>query len=357
MTDRVNDIDVYVDENIDPTLIYQPRLIKNGVLENHQIEGLNWLINLYKCNANGLLADQMGLGKTIQTIAFLAYLREVEGVKGPHLIVAPLSVVENWSNEFGKWFPDCRTVTLSALKGERTNTRKKLEKGVAIYYIKEYDVIITSYEGLSKNLSYLESKTFAYFILDEAHKIKNDETQFSTVARKVPSEFRLLLTGTPLSNNTSELWSLLNFIMPNIFDTKYIFETLFAKKTDPEHLDDGLSEADLVEAVHKIIRPFMLRRLKHDTNIDLKPKKEVHVFCPMSKMQRDLYRDIIMAKKDGTKQSLSNIIMQLRKASIHPYLFPEMDNEDIAMGDHLITNSGKFIILEKLLEKFVVKVA
>lgn len=103
-------------------------------MADHQIEGLNWLINLYKCNANGLLADQMGLGKTIQTIAFLAYLREVEGIRRQHLIVAPLSVVENWKNEFNKWFPDCRVEIISALKADKAERRRKLEREVGVFY-------------------------------------------------------------------------------------------------------------------------------------------------------------------------------------------------------------------------------
>lgn len=318
------------------------------MLKDHQVEGLNWLINLYRCNANGLLADQMGLGKTIQTIAFLAYLAEVERVKGPHLIVAPLSVVDNWKQEITKWFPDCRVNIISALKSDRNATKKIIES-------EDYDVLITSYEGLTKNLYMLEPRRFVYFILDEAHKIKNDQTQFSAITRKVPSEYRLLLTGTPLSNNTAELWSLLNFVMPNIFDTKSIIEDLFSKKTELENMDDAISQTELVESIHRIIRPFMLRRLKQDTNIVLKPKKEVHVYCPMSQMQRELYKDIVMAKREGDRHSLSNIIMQLRKASIHPYLFPYLDTEAEAIGNHLVNNSGKFVILDKMLEKFVLK--
>lgn len=216
--------------------------------------------------------------------------------------------------------------------------------------------MITSYEGLTKNMGQLETKSFIYFILDEAHKIKNEATQFAEITRGVPSEYRLLLTGTPLSNHTSELWSLLNFIMPNVFDVKSIMGDLFAKKNSDDHPDDEFTQHQLVEAMHKIIRPFMLRRLKHDTNIVLKPKKEIHVYCPLTKMQRELYRDIIMAKQEGDKQSLNNIIMQLRKASIHPYLFPQMDTEAEALGSHLAANSGKFVILDKMLDKFVLKV-
>lgn len=299
----------------------------------------------------------MGLGKTIQTIAFLAYLREVEGIRRQHLIVAPLSVVENWKNELNKWFPDCKVEIISALKTDKGERKLKLINEVEDNKNQDYDILITSYEGLTKNMNHLAVKNFVYFILDEAHKIKNEATQFSEIARSVPSEYRLLLTGTPLSNNASELWSLLNFIMPNVFDIKSIMGDLFAKKNSDDHPDDEFTQQQLVEAMHKVIRPFMLRRLKHDTNIILKPKKEIHVYCPLTKMQRELYRDIIMAKQEGEKQTLNNIIMQLRKASIHPYLFPQMDTEAEALGPHLVLNSGKFIILEKMLDKFVQKVA
>ena len=134
LTDTVDDIDEYGDGGIDPQLMYQPRLVKNGVLADHQIEGLNWLINLYKCSANGLLADQMGLGKTIQTIAFLAYLREVEYLRKVHLIVCPLSVVHNWKNEFAKWFPDCKVGILSAVKHDRNETNRILESDVVYFH-------------------------------------------------------------------------------------------------------------------------------------------------------------------------------------------------------------------------------
>ena len=345
----VDEKDEYESE-VDVLQKYQPRLIKNGRLTAHQIEGLNWLINLYKCNANGLLADQMGLGKTIQTLAFLAYLREVEGIRRPHLIVSPLIVVHNWKNEINKWFPECNVEIISAVKEDRHRTIRVLEDD-------NFDILITSYEGLVSNLPYLKEKRFVYFVIDEAHKIKNKATQVSRLSREVPSEYRLLLSGTPLSNNPSELWSLLNFIMPNIFDTEEVFESLFSRKQTAEVQDDELSKEDMIRAIHRIISPFMLRRLKHDTNINLKEKREIHVYCPMSNQQINIYRKLLFGNPTGGKErnAMQNLILQLRKASIHPYMFPEYDTEENELGEHLITNSGKFVVLDKMIAKFALK--
>ena len=215
-------------------------------------------------------------------------------------------------------------------------------------------MLVTSYEGLSKNLQSIKKKRFVYFIIDEAHKIKNDQTRFSDESRQVLSAHRLLLTGTPLSNNSAELWSLLNFIMPNVFDTKDLFDQLFSKKPR-EDTENEIPREELVQAIHRIISPFMLRRLKHDTTIKLIPKKEIHIYCPMSALQKTCYKRLFFEKGRGDKIAMNNLIVQLRKASIHPYLFQEYWPEGEPITKDIVRHSGKFVVLDKMLDKFVVR--
>ncbi len=213
-------------------------------------------------------------------------------------------------------------------------------------------MIIASYESVTKNLKFLSRIKFSYFVLDEAHKIKNDEAVFSEVVRQIRTSHKLLLTGTPLSNHLTEVWSLLNFTMPTIFSSKETFEQFFGsedREEDPEQY------SEVINKLHSILAPFMLRRLKQDTNLNLPPKKEVYVFCPLSLMQKNLYKSLVASKLNIREIRSGSLIMDLRKTAIHPYLFPDMDTEESDYGEHLITNSGKFLILDKMLDKFVTK--
>lgn len=192
-----------------------------GQLKFYQMVGLNWLISLYEGGINGILADDMGLGKTIQTISFIAFLREFKKMKGPHLIVAPKITLGNWVKEFNKWMPCCRVVKLVATKEERT---KVLEESIRK---KNFDVVITSFEGVRFCLKDLRKIRWKCFVIDEAHKIKNEQSMLSKVVRALHTGFKVLLTGTPLQNNLHELWSLLNFILPDIFDSSQLFDEWF----------------------------------------------------------------------------------------------------------------------------------
>ena len=201
-------------------------------------------------------------------------------------------------------------------------------------------------------MKFLSRIRFSYFVLDEAHKIKNDEALFSEVVRQIRTSHKLLLTGTPLSNQLTEVWSLLNFTMPTIFNSKETFEQFFGhddREEDPEKYNE------MINKLHTILGPFMLRRLKQDTNLNLPPKKEVYVYCPLSTMQKNLYKSLVASKLNIREIRSGSLIMDLRKAAIHPYLFPDMDSEESDYGDHLIHNSGKFLILDKMLDKFVTK--
>lgn len=176
---------------------------------------------MFEAGINGILADEMGLGKTIQTICFLAHLRESAGVKGPHIVVAPKSTIGNWCNEFKKWCPAMKIVKLIAAKPYRDEILKnEMIPG-------KFDVVITSFEGVNICNSSLRKFNWRFIIIDEAHKIKNEDAQISKTIRTLPSEHRLLLTGTPLQNNLHELWALLNFLLPKLFKSSEDFDSWF----------------------------------------------------------------------------------------------------------------------------------
>jgi superfamily II DNA/RNA helicase len=325
--------------------IYQPKSLKNCVLKEHQIEGLNWLIDLHKCNANGILADQMGLGKTVQTIAFLAYLNEVEKVPGTHLIIAPLIVTHNWKRELAKFYPECSVLILSAKQEDR-------DEHIHDFKSNKHNILITSYEGLSKYLNFFKKIYFEYFIVDEAHRLKNDESNFHIECNAVRCKHRLLLTGTPLSNETKELWSLLNFIMPSVFSSRDVFEDCFNLQGTKS---DSMSDQDVVKSLHEIMSPFMLRRLKQDTSLNLPQKKEILIYCPVSLLQKKAFTNIIADNKKQTEFRSGSLVMDVRKAAIHPYLFKSLDTEEEEFGEHLFKASGKFAVLDKLLKKIILE--
>lgn len=273
----------------------QPALLKNCLLKGYQLEGLNWLITLYENGLNGILADDMGLGKTIQSIALLAFIYEMD-TKGPFLIAAPLSTVDNWMNEFEKFAPDLPVLKYYHQGGykERSKLLRKFFKST-----KETGVVVTSYEMIIRDSEQIMSKRWKFLIVDEGHRLKNINCKLIQELKRINTTNRLLLTGTPLQNNLGELWSLLNFIMPEIFADFEIFNKWF----DFEDLDlqsnssklnkvinDEL-EKNLISNLHTILKPFLLRRLKKTVLAGiLPPKREYIIDCPLTPMQSKLYR-------------------------------------------------------------------
>ena len=207
----------------------QPSLIKNGKLRDYQLVGLTWMVNLRASGLHGILADEMGLGKTLQTISLLAYLRETENITGKHLIIVPKSVIINWCREFGKWCPIFKVLPFEAPNKEE---RKLLIKNKITYKKDqatelEWDVLICSYDIAMIERAVIRKIKWNYIIVDEAHRLKNDSSKFARIAREFTVKNRLLLTGTPLQNNLRELWALLNFLLPQLFDSAQDFEDLF----------------------------------------------------------------------------------------------------------------------------------
>ena len=324
-----------------------PAYIQGGEMRDYQVAGLNWLISLHENGISGILADEMGLGKTLQTIAFLGYLRFVAGITGPHLIVVPKSTLDNWNREFARWIPEINVLILQGAKDERhelINERLIDEK---------FDVCVTSYEMILREKSHLKKFAWEYIIIDEAHRIKNEESSLAQVIRIFNSRNRLLITGTPLQNNLHELWALLNFLLPDVFGDSEAFDSWF-KNQDAD-------QDTVVQQLHRVLRPFLLRRVKSDVEKSLLPKKEINLYVGMSEMQVKWYKNILekdidavngAAGKKESKTRLLNIVMQLRKCCNHPYLFDGAEpGPPYTTDEHLVDNAAKMVMLDKLLRK------
>ncbi|XP_021692899.2 ISWI chromatin-remodeling complex ATPase CHR11 isoform X2 [Hevea brasiliensis] len=324
-------------------LVAQPSCIQ-GKMRDYQLAGLNWLIRLYENGINGILADEMGLGKTLQTISLLGYLHEFRGITGPHMVVAPKSTLGNWMNEIRRFCPVLRAVKFLGNPDERKHIRENL------LVAGKFDVCVTSFEMAIKEKSALRRFSWRYIIIDEAHRIKNENSLLSKTMRLYNTNYRLLITGTPLQNNLHELWSLLNFLLPEIFSSAETFDEWF-------QISGENDQQEVVQQLHKVLRPFLLRRLKSDVEKGLPPKKETILKVGMSQMQKQYYRallqkDLEVVNAGGERKRLLNIAMQLRKCCNHPYLFQGAEpGPPYTTGDHLIMNAGKMVLLDKLLPK------
>ncbi|KAJ6911784.1 ISWI chromatin-remodeling complex ATPase CHR11 isoform X1 [Populus alba x Populus x berolinensis] len=324
-------------------LVAQPSCIQ-GKMRDYQLAGLNWLIRLYENGINGILADEMGLGKTLQTISLLGYLHEFRGITGPHMVVAPKSTLGNWMNEIRRFCPVLRAIKFLGNPDERKHIREEL------LVAGKFDVCVTSFEMAIKEKSILRRFSWRYIIIDEAHRIKNENSLLSKTMRLYNTNYRLLITGTPLQNNLHELWALLNFLLPEIFSSAETFDEWFQISAEND-------QQEVVQQLHKVLRPFLLRRLKSDVEKGLPPKKETILKVGMSQMQKQYYRallqkDLEVVNAGGERKRLLNIAMQLRKCCNHPYLFQGAEpGPPYTTGEHLVTNAGKMVLLDKLLPK------
>nr|CAD7588966.1 unnamed protein product [Timema genevievae] len=297
-----------------------PFLLKHTLREYQHI-GLDWLVTMFDRKLNGILADEMGLGKTIQTISLLAHLACEKGIWGPHLIIVPTSVMLNWEMEFKKWCPAFKILTYYGTQKERKQKRTGWTKPNAFH------VCITSYKLVIQDHQSFRRKKWKYLILDEAQNIKNFKSQRWQLLLNFQSLRRLLLTGTPLQNNLMELWSLMHFLMPSVFQSHREFKEWFSNPVTGMIEGNAEYNENLIKRLHKVLRPFLLRRLKVEVEKQLPKKYEHVVMCRLSKRQRYLYDDFMSRAK--TKETLSsgnllsviNVLMQLRKVCNHPNLF------------------------------------
>ncbi|KAK1779597.1 SNF2 family N-terminal domain-containing protein [Copromyces sp. CBS 386.78] len=313
-----------------PTVKTEIPFLLRGTLREYQHHGLDWLAGLYANTTNGILADEMGLGKTIQTIALLAHLACHHEVWGPHLVIVPTSVMLNWEMEFKKWCPGFKILTYYGNQEERKRKRQGWNNDDV------WNVCITSYQMVLQDQQVFRRRRWHYMILDEAHNIKNFKSQRWQTLLGFNTQARLLLTGTPLQNNLTELWSLLYFLAPpengeGGFVDLTEFHNWFARP-ESQILESGREQLDdearaIIAKLHKVLRPYLLRRLKADVEKQMPAKVEHVEFCRLSKRQRELY-DGFLSRSDtretlqsGNYMSIINCLMQLRKVCNHPDLF------------------------------------
>ncbi|CAJ1967449.1 unnamed protein product [Sphenostylis stenocarpa] len=297
-----------------------PFLLKYSLREYQHI-GLDWLVTMYEKRLNGILADEMGLGKTIMTISLLAHLACEKGIWGPHLIVVPTSVMLNWETEFLKWCPAFKILTYFGSAKERKLKRQGWLKP------NSFHVCITTYRLVIQDSKVFKRKKWKYLILDEAHLIKNWKSQRWQTLLNFNSKRRILLTGTPLQNDLMELWSLMHFLMPHVFQSHQEFKDWFSNPISGMVEGEEKINKEVVDRLHNVLRPFLLRRLKRDVEKQLPMKHEHVIYCRLSKRQRNLYEDFIASSETQATLASANffgmisIIMQLRKVCNHPDLF------------------------------------
>ncbi|CAA0822877.1 ATP-dependent DNA helicase DDM1 [Striga hermonthica] len=341
-------------------------LLTGGKLKSYQIKGVKWMISLWQNGLNGILADQMGLGKTIQTIAFLAHLKG-NGMHGPYLVIAPLSTLSNWLSEIERFVPSVNAIIYHGDRKERAEIiRNHMPRTIG----PKFPIVITSYEvAMIDARRQFKHYSWKYLVVDEGHRLKNSNCKLVKELKYLSVENKLLLTGTPLQNNLAELWSLLNFILPDIFSSHQEFESWFdfSGKCTNEALKEDIEEkrrAQVVAKLHAILRPFLLRRMKSDVEQMLPKKKEIILYATMTEHQKNFQEHLInktlevhLADKTsnahGMKGKLNNLMIQLRKNCNHPdllesafdgsYFYPPVEQ--------IVGQCGKFQLLDKLLSK------
>ncbi|KAF7988055.1 hypothetical protein HCN44_007549 [Aphidius gifuensis] len=346
----------------------QSQLMVSGLLKAYQVRGLEWLVSLFNNNLNGILADEMGLGKTIQTIALVTYLMEKKKVEGPYLVIVPLSTLSNWVLEFEKWAPSVVVISYKGSPAARRTIQTKMRAS-------KFNVLLTTYEYITRDKSVLAKIQWKYMIIDEGHRMKNHHCKLTQVLNThYIAAHRLLLTGTPLQNKLPELWALLNFLLPSIFKSVSTFEQWFNAPfaTTGEKVELNEEETILIiRRLHKVLRPFLLRRLKKEVETQLPDKVEYIIKCEMSGLQKVLYKHmqskgVLLTDgsekgkqgKGGTK-ALMNTLVQLRKLCNHPFMFQPIEDKytehaggsSIVSGPELYRASGKFELLDRILPK------
>lgn len=372
----------------------QPELLTGACLRDYQITGFQWLKVLHTNSVNGILADEMGLGKTIQCISLVSHLISMK-FKGPFLVCAPMSTICNWMIEFKRFTPRIPLLLFHGSEAERTHLRPLI--GTLNEDLGCYPVVVTSFEILMRERPALSRHTWEYLILDEGHRIKNMKCRLVRELKAIPTNAKVLLTGTPLQNSLAELWSLLNYLLPEVFNDLSTFQAWFDldKLQSDATIGQSSTEKEIIQTLHRILAPFLLRRIKSDVNIGLPAKREMIVFTPMTQTQTDMYKALtektirkylhiekdnqelletdnkVLAEKTRSKASssftkgysyadeenhinvsLANTCMHLRKTCNHPYLinYPlEYGSHFYRIDEELITSSGKLSFLNRAL--------
>ena len=318
---------------LDAIDIPQPKML-TCTLKEYQIKGLNWLCGLWEKNINGILADEMGLGKTVQSISVMAYLAEVHNIWGPFLVVAPASTLHNWEQEITRFVPGLKVLPYWGTAKDRKVLRKFWERRDWAYTKdSQFHVMVTSYQLVVQDAQYFQKMKWQYMVLDEAQAIKSSQSSRWKALLKFQSRNRLLLTGTPIQNNMQELWALLHFIMPSLFDSHDEFSEWFSKDIESHAQSNTKLNEGQLKRLHMILKPFMLRRVKKNVQKELGDKVEIDLFCNLAYRQRAYYMnlrnkislmDLIEKAGIGDEsdaQTLMNLVVQFRKVCNHPDLF------------------------------------
>lgn len=331
----------------------QPEYIKHGKLRDFQIYGLNFLAYNWSKNNNVVLADEMGLGKTVQTVAFMNWLRHDRQQQGPFIVVVPLSTMPSWAETFDNWTPDINYVVYNGNETARGIIREHELLLNGNSQKAKFHVLLTTYEYVLVDVSFLSQIKWQFMAIDEAHRLKNRESQLYAKLLDFKAPSRLLITGTPMQNTLGELSALMDFLMPGV-----------VKIDDNMDLQSEQAGAKIAELT-KTISPYMLRRTKSKVENDLPPKTEKIIRVELSDVQLEYYKNILTRNyaalnqgAKGPKQSLLNIMMELKKASNHPFMFPNAEDRILAGKEGredllkaLITSSGKMMLLDQLLTK------
>ncbi|KAF2083593.1 hypothetical protein K490DRAFT_51221, partial [Saccharata proteae CBS 121410] len=433
----------------------QPKGV-TATLKPYQMKGLSYLAHMHANGMSCMLGDEMGLGKTLQTLSLFQYVEEMQAPSDgtdenrPYLVVCPLSVLQSWVNEAERWTPNLKVLrfhgpqvlreelkkvalgkqdkygaeTLRSKK--QKNNRRRAAKKDDLYTIESddedestaYKIIVTSYETFVAEQDWFKKAfVWRYVVLDEGHKVKNDATNVSNALQHMRSEYRMILTGTPLQNNLTEMWALLHWLYPEIFTdrTRQRFQDSF-------NLSRGKVDTSFLNSARVLLELVMLRRMKTSPGVDLNlpPKKEVLLYVPLTPMQRFYYTRLLTeqsdnlleqvfddvrgkeetakkhdaaeeqrvaelellerrleskpdewaetraiiskvmeeekaAKKGSNWGKLRHLFSELRKVCSHPYMKEEVRPEPYELGDHIIRASGKYIVLKKLLEDLILK--
>ncbi|EFJ30636.1 hypothetical protein SELMODRAFT_60240, partial [Selaginella moellendorffii] len=354
---------------VNEQILRQPSMLRAGILRDYQLVGLQWMLSLYNNRLNGILADEMGLGKTVQVMALIAYLMEFKGNYGPHLIIVPNAVIVNWKSELLRWLPSVSSIFYVGVREDRS--RIYSQEVAAL----KFNVLVTTYEFIMRDRSKLAKVDWKYIIIDEAQRMKDRESRLARDLDRFRCQRRLLLTGTPLQNDLHELWSLLNLLLPEVFDNSKAFHDWFSKpfQRDANTLEDDWLETEkkviVIHRLHQILEPFMLRRRVEDVEGSLPPKVPVVLKCKMSSFQAAIYdwvkatgtirldpadEEERVASGNGKRQArayapLQNKCMELRKVCNHPYLnYPPHCR---LFNENMVRMCGKLWILDRILIK------
>ncbi|KAL4779213.1 SNF2 family N-terminal domain-containing protein [Aspergillus varians] len=359
-----------------------------ATLKPYQLEGLSWLLYLRNNGIGGILADDMGLGKTLQTLSLFQYLIDSEPTDDKFLVVCPLSVLSTWISEISKWTTGLMPLAYHGSSEDRENLRRLFRQQEG----KSVNLVVTSYETLCNDLWFFQKTVWSYVVLDEGHRIKNSKSKRSQGIYRLRAQYELVLTGTPIQNDLTELWSILHWLYPEAF-----VPTTSEQFKDAFSLKKGKFDSMFLANVTHFLKLVMLRRTKAspEIGINIPPKKETILSVPLTEFQLGWYRKILTGvdksvllgedshqfqpqssltpilerygdlttdeweargPNDTKRRSriTTNTLMELRKCSIHPYLLVDALPDPYYIGRHVVENSGKFIVLQKMVHQFVI---